>query len=123
MKAVTRRHASMGSSRRKKNLWLLTMVAPGAIWLLLLRYLPMFGVLIAFKQYRAFKPNTFWNNIIKSKWVGLDNFSFLNSSDMAVMLWSGHKAAPFHMRFSKKIHRLSRWKERFACDAFYASVS
>ena len=52
----------------------MTMVAPGAIWLLLIRYLPMFGIVIAFKNYRAFKPNTFWNNIIKSDWVGLKNF-------------------------------------------------
>ena len=33
-----------------KNLWLLTMVAPGAIWLLLIRYLPMLGVIISFKD-------------------------------------------------------------------------
>lgn len=71
---------------RTKTLWLLTMVAPGAIWLLLLRYLPMFGIVIAFKNYRAFKPNTFWNNIYRSEWVGLKNFKFLNSPDTAVML-------------------------------------
>ena len=52
------------SARRKKNFWLTTMLLPGAIWLLLLRYLPMLGITIAFKNYRAFKPNTFWNNII-----------------------------------------------------------
>lgn len=71
---------------RVKNLWLLTMVMPGAIWLLLVRYLPMFGVVIAFKNYRAFKPNTFWNNIVKSQWVGLKNFEFLKSPDTAVMI-------------------------------------
>ena len=65
------------SARRKKNFWLTTMLLPGAIWLLLLRYLPMLGITIAFKNYRAFKPNTFWNNIIKSDWVGLKNFEFL----------------------------------------------
>ena len=63
-----------GSSKAKKTLMLLSMVAPGALWLLLIRYLPMFGIVIAFKNYRAFKPNTFWNNIIKSDWVGLKNF-------------------------------------------------
>ena len=64
----------------------MTMVAPGAIWLLLIRYLPMFGIVIAFKNYRAFKPNTFWNNIIKSDWVGLKNFEFPKSPDTAVMI-------------------------------------
>ncbi len=80
------RNASMRGSRMKKTLWLLTMVAPGAIWLLLVRYLPMFGIVIAFKNYRAFKPNTFWNNIIRSEWVGLKNFEFLKSPDTLVMI-------------------------------------
>lgn len=71
---------------RKKNFWLDTMVAPGAVWLLLVRYLPMFGIVLAFKNYKAQRPNTFWNNILKSKWVGLDNFQFLNSPDTAVMI-------------------------------------
>ena len=49
-----------------KDFWLATMVLPGAIWLLLIRYLPMLGVVIAFKDYKAQKPNTFWNNLIQS---------------------------------------------------------
>lgn len=71
------RHDSMIGSRRKKALLLASMAAPGALWLLLLRYLPMFGIVLAFKDYRAFKPNTFWNNILKSDWVGFKNFEFL----------------------------------------------
>ena len=74
------------ASRRKKTFWLLTMVMPGTVWLLLLRYLPMYGILIAFKNYRAYKPNTFWNNIIQSEWVGLKNFACLQSPDTAVMI-------------------------------------
>lgn len=83
--ANKRKSASVRGSRRTKNLWLLTMVMPGAIWLLLIRYLPMFGVVLAFKNYRAYKPNTFWNNIYQSKWVGLKNFDFLKTPDTAVM--------------------------------------
>lgn len=70
----------------KKNLWLTTMVLPGAVWLLLIRYLPIFGITIAFKNYRAYKPNTFWNNIIQSEWVGLKNFGFLKSPDTLQMI-------------------------------------
>ena len=81
-----RSEAALSGSRFKKNFWLLTMVLPGAIWLLLLRYLPMFGVVLAFKNYRAYKPNTFWNNIVQSKWVALDNFKFLSSPDTAIMI-------------------------------------
>ena len=74
------------SARRKKTFWLTTMLLPGAVWLLLIRYLPMFGIVIAFKNYRAFKPNTFWNNIIRSEWVGLKNFEFLKSPDTGIMI-------------------------------------
>ncbi len=84
--AGKRKHASIRGASKKKNLLMLTMVLPGAIWLLLLRYLPMFGIVISFKNYRAYKPNTFWNNIIQSKWVGLKNFEFLNSPDTLVMI-------------------------------------
>ena len=71
---------------KKKTFWLTTMMLPGVVWLLLVRYLPMFGIVIAFKNYRAFRPNTFWNNIVKSEWVGLKNFEFLNSPDTGVMI-------------------------------------
>lgn len=84
--ARKRKHASIRGASKKKNLLMLTMVLPGAIWLLLLRYLPMFGIVISFKNYRAYKPNTFWNNIIQSEWVGLKNFKFLNSPDTLVMI-------------------------------------
>ena len=69
-----------------KDFWLVTMVAPGAIWLLLIRYLPMMGVIISFKDYKAQKPNTFWNNLIKSDWVGLDNFKFLSNTNTMRMI-------------------------------------
>lgn len=84
---LPRRAASLTGSRRKKALLLCSMAAPGALWLLLLRYLPMFGIVLAFKDYRAYKPNTFWNNILKSEWVGLDNFQFLfKSPDTGLMI-------------------------------------
>jgi len=85
--SLPRRTASMGGNRRKKAFMLCTMAAPGALWLLLLRYLPMFGIVLAFKDYRAYKPNTFWNNIVKSEWVGVDNFRFLfKSPDTGLMI-------------------------------------
>lgn len=62
----------------KKTLALTTMVAPGAIWLLLLRYLPMFGIVLAFVDYKVYpKANTFINNLLHSKWVWFKNFEFL----------------------------------------------
>ena len=75
-------------SKAKKTLMLLTMVTPGAIWLLLLRYLPMGGIILAFKNYKIYpKDPTFLNNLIHSKWVGLDNFKFLfTTGDSWVMI-------------------------------------
>lgn len=73
---------------RKKTLLLLSMAAPGAVWLILLRYLPMFGIVIAFKNYKNYpKAPSLWNNIRHSPWVGLDNFKFLfRSSDSWIMI-------------------------------------
>lgn len=65
----------------KKTLMLLTMVAPGAIWLILLRYLPMFGIVMAFQDYRIYsKAPSLINNILNSKFVGFANFKFIFAS-------------------------------------------
>ena len=72
--------------RNKKTLALLSMVAPAAIWLLLLRYLPIGGIVLAFKNYKIFpRDPTFWNNLMHSKWVGLKNFEFIFKTDQALV--------------------------------------
>ncbi len=77
-KANKKTKASQGYASTKKTLLLLSMVAPGAIWLLLLRYLPMFGITIAFKNYKVYtKAPSLINNVLHSEWVGLKNFKFL----------------------------------------------
>ena len=87
-KRVPDLRASGRFSKAKKTLMLLSMVAPGAIWLLLLRYLPMGGIILAFKNYKIYpKDPTFLDNLIHSKWVGLDNFKFLfTTGDSWVMI-------------------------------------
>jgi putative aldouronate transport system permease protein len=66
------------------NLAYLTMVLPGAIWLFLFAYLPMPGIILAFKQYKLSRPpadafiqNKFIYSLMTSPWVGLDNFRYL----------------------------------------------
>lgn len=60
----------------KKNFSLFTMLIPGLLHLILFAYLPMFGVIIAFKKIN------FTQGILKSPWVGFANFRFLfNTSD------------------------------------------
>ena len=65
-------------TKLKMNKELLILSAPGAIWFLLFAYLPLFGILVAFKQYRL--SGNFFESLITSKFVGLDNFKFLFSS-------------------------------------------
>lgn len=55
----------------RKNLPFLLMGAPGFLLLLVFSYLPMFGVIIAFKNYKAVQ------GIWGSAWIGLKNFEFL----------------------------------------------
>ncbi len=67
--------------KTKKTLLLTTMVLPGAIWFFLLRYIPMAGMILAFKDYKVYtKAPSFWNNMTNSEWVGFRNFRFLFSS-------------------------------------------
>lgn len=61
------------------------MVLPGTIWFLFFSYLPMAGMVIAFKQYR-YSRDGFWASIIESKWVGLQNFKFLFSTNDAYII-------------------------------------
>jgi putative aldouronate transport system permease protein len=51
---------------------------PTTVWYILFCYLPMFGVIIAFKDYRI--SGGFLKSIFESKWVGFKNFEFLLSS-------------------------------------------
>ena len=75
---ASRNLLTRGFSTKKKTLLLLSMVSPGVIWLLLLRYLPMFGIVIAFKDYKIYtKAPSLVNNVLHSKWVGLKNFEFI----------------------------------------------
>ncbi len=82
-----KRLASNRMEKHKKTFVLLTMVAPAAIWLLLLRYLPMGGIVLAFKNYKLNPRNpTFVGSLLSSKWVGVDNFEFLFKTDAAWLM-------------------------------------
>ena len=58
----------------KDNLELLLIASPGIILLFIFNYLPMFGIIISFKN---FNPNL---GIFGSKWNGLKNFEFFFTS-------------------------------------------
>ena len=88
LKEAPNRLASGRLAKYKKTLVLLTMVAPAAIWLLLLRYLPMGGIILAFKDYKINPRNpSFISNLLNSKWVGLKNFEFLFKTNDAWIMF------------------------------------
>lgn len=68
---------------RVDDLQLFALSLPTTIWYLLFCYIPMFGILIAFKKYKVAPGKGFlWSLIHNSPWCGLDNFKFLFSSNM-----------------------------------------
>ena len=64
------------SGEFKDHLALLTMLIPGMIFLIIFAYLPMPGVLLAFKNYKLHGSSLF-ENFFKSAWVGFNNFRFI----------------------------------------------
>lgn len=68
-----------------KNTAMLLMVLPATAWFILFSYLPMAGMIIAFKEYR-YSRNGFLASIIDSKWVGFQNFKFLFSTNDAYII-------------------------------------
>lgn len=58
-----------------RNKTFYAMMLPGLIYIIVMYYLPMVGVVIAFKQYNPIV------GLWKSDWIGLTNFKFLFQSD------------------------------------------
>jgi putative aldouronate transport system permease protein len=62
----------------RKNSQLLLLCIPSLVFTLLFHYIPIFGIILPFKQYR------YVDGIFGSKWVGLKNFRvFFNTPDLA----------------------------------------
>lgn len=55
----------------------LTILAlPTTVWFLLFVYLPMFGIIISFKDYRIAEGQGFMGSLMSSEWVGFKNFEY-----------------------------------------------
>jgi len=69
------------TARIKKDRWLYVLLLPGLLYFLVFKYLPMWGVLIAFQNFQPFLG--FW----ESSWVGLDHFrNFFGNPDFVRLL-------------------------------------
>jgi putative aldouronate transport system permease protein len=62
---------------RKDDLELTLLAVPTAVWYLLFCYLPMFGIIVAFKRYKPLPKTNFIISLLKSEFVGINNFKFL----------------------------------------------
>ncbi|MCL6456737.1 MAG: sugar ABC transporter permease [Gorillibacterium sp.] len=51
-----------------RNRWLYLMMLPGVLYFIIFKYIPMYGVLLAFKNYQPFL------GFMKSDWVGMKHF-------------------------------------------------
>ncbi|MCI5955727.1 MAG: ABC transporter permease subunit [Clostridiales bacterium] len=77
---------------RKRSKWtrddaeLALLGLPAFAWFVLFSYLPMFGLIIAFKKYQIFPRQSFLANLLQSKWVGFDNFKFFLGNNTFGML-------------------------------------
>ncbi|MFP4976747.1 ABC transporter permease [Paenibacillus sp. CN-4] len=68
--------------KRFQQLWpFYLLAAPGILYFVIFHYIPMSGLILAFKEYSPFK------GIMNSPWVGLDNFrQFFGTSDFYILL-------------------------------------
>ena len=85
MKAIKWRQKAvpiMGKKKKyDKDHWeLASMVVPGVVYTFLFSYLPMVGLILAFKDFR------FNLGMFGSPWVGMDNFRFLFASNTMQLL-------------------------------------
>jgi putative aldouronate transport system permease protein len=62
---------------RKDDMELALLALPTTIWFILFCYIPMFGIIVAFKKYKPFPNSNFISSLIKSEFVGINNFKFL----------------------------------------------
>ncbi len=80
------------ATRKKRSKWtrddaeLALLGLPSAVWYVLFCYLPMFGLLIAFKDYKLVAGKGFIYSLLHSEWVGFSNFKFFLSSNTFSML-------------------------------------
>lgn len=75
----TRKMRSLGSYLRQH--WVLyLMLIPGLFFLFIYKLLPLWGLQIAFKNYKIFAAETPWKAITASEWVGLRHFKKLFAS-------------------------------------------
>lgn len=102
----------------KKHRLLYLMLLPGLLLTLIFKYIPMYGILLAFKDYNPLK------GIWGSEWIGLDNFiQFIDSPNFKILLENTLKISifglllgflpPIILALSLNQIMNKKWKKRF----------
>lgn len=79
----------------RKNTSYTLMAAPGIIALIMLLYVPMFGLVLAFKDY------SYRDGIWQSAWNGLENFKYIfGSGDIAITI---RNTIVYHIVFTSSV--------------------
>lgn len=69
----------------RNDLELTILALPTTIWYIIFCYIPMFGAIIAFKNYKV--NGNFLKSVLTSEWVGLKNFKFLFATpDISIII-------------------------------------
>ena len=75
------KHHRLGKNVFKQNIAFFLLSVPAIVWVICFHYLPMFGVVISFKDYN------YTDGIFGSPWVGLKYFEyFFSSKDLSVIM-------------------------------------
>ena len=74
------RRAGRFARNFRRDLSLTLLALPGIALLFVNKYLPLYGLVLPFKNYKAFK------GVFGSDWSGLDNFAFLFKSDVLLRI-------------------------------------
>lgn len=74
------KHKTQMRRRIVRSLPLYAMLLPGMLYILINHYIPMTGIIVAFKKYSAQK------GIWGSEWTGLSNFVYLFRNDASILI-------------------------------------
>lgn len=81
---VLKKKAIEGNPGLRKKKWfsrddaeLALISLPTVVWYVLFAYLPLAGIILAFKNYKLAQGKGFFGSLFQSEWVGFENFKFL----------------------------------------------
>ncbi len=92
MEQTSKLRSILSYINKKKYLYLL--LIPGVTYFLIFNYIPMYGIIIAFKDFN------FAKGILASDWVGLDHFRYMfGLSDFYKVFWNSFYLGLLRMIF------------------------